>query len=65
MKLALNLKPETEANAIKRAAELGVTIDKYIEKIILEDLDEKQNLEEIFEPFRENIEGNEISEKHN
>lgn len=56
MILTLNLKPETEAYAIKRAAELGITVDDYIEKLILEEPDETEILEEIFAPLRNNAE---------
>ncbi len=58
MNLTLNLKPETEASAIKRAAELGIAVDEYIEKLILEEPDEMQILEEIFAPLRNNSETN-------
>lgn len=56
MILTLNLKPETEAYAIKRAAELGITVDDYIEKLILEEPDEMQVFEEIFAPLRDGTE---------
>lgn len=56
MKLKLNLKPETEAYAIKRVVELGITIDDFIEKLVLEDSDETPNFDEIFAPLRNNTE---------
>lgn len=65
MKLTLNLKPETQAKAVKRAAELGITVEEFVRKIILKDLDKEQNLEKIFEPIRKNTERKDTSKKHN
>jgi hypothetical protein len=63
--MLLNLKPETELKAVKRAAELGITVEEYIKKIILEDINEGQNLEKVFEPIRRTYQNEkEISENN-
>lgn len=63
MTLTIELKPETEAKLKNRAVALGYEIDDYVEKLIEEDSTKLRTIDEIFAPFRENIEKSGISEE--
>jgi hypothetical protein len=42
VKVKINLKPETIIKATKRAEELGTSVEEFITKLILEELDKEQ-----------------------
>jgi hypothetical protein len=60
--MSIVLKPETETLLINRAAAKGYNIDDYIKKLVEEDCDKMRTIDEIFAPFRKNIEESGISE---
>lgn len=62
MTLTIELKPETEIRLKNRALAKGYDVADYVEKLIEEDSDKLRTLDEIFAPFRENIEKSGVSE---
>ena len=61
--MSIILKPETEALLINRAATKGYNIDDYIKKLVEEDNRKTRTLDEIFAPFRREIEAQGVSEE--
>jgi len=61
--MSIILKPETESLLIDCAAAKGYNIDDYIKKLVEEDSDKMRTIDEIFAPFRKNIEESGISEE--
>ncbi len=62
MTLTIELKPETESRLKTRASAEGYEPDEYVKKLIEEDSNKLRTLDEIFAPFRENIEKSGVSE---
>ncbi|MGI8543869.1 MAG: hypothetical protein ACR2MD_10390 [Aridibacter sp.] len=62
MTLTIELKPETETRLKTRASAEGYEIDEYVKKLIEEDSNKLRTIDEIFSPFRENIEKCGVSE---
>jgi hypothetical protein len=54
--MSILLKPETETLLINRAAAKGYNIDDYVKKLVEEDSNRMQTLDEIFAPFRKHTE---------
>jgi hypothetical protein len=54
--MSILLKPETETLLINRAAAKGYNIDDYVKKLVEEDSNKMQTLDEIFAPFRKHTE---------
>ena len=62
MTLTIELKPETENHLKIRASAQGCEVDEYVKKLIEEDSNKLRTIDEIFAPFRENIEKSGVSE---
>lgn len=62
MTLTIELKPETETQLKNRAAAQGCEVVDYVRKLIEEDSNKLRTLDEIFAPFRQNIENSGVSE---
>lgn len=63
MSLTITLKPETEAKLKNLSNARGYDVDDFIEKLIEDESNKLRTIDEIFAPFRKNIEESGISEE--
>lgn len=63
MSLTITLKPETEAKLKNLSSARGYDVDDFIEKLIEDESNKLRTIDEIFAPFRKNIEESGISEE--
>ncbi len=63
MSLTITLKPETETKLKNLSSARGYDVDEFIEKLIEDESNKLRTIDEIFAPFRKNIEESGISEK--
>ncbi|HEY0460055.1 MAG TPA: hypothetical protein VGC97_13040 [Pyrinomonadaceae bacterium] len=62
MILTIELNPEIENRLKHRASAKGFEVGEYVKKLIEEDSDKLRSIDEIFAPFRENIQKSGVSE---
>jgi hypothetical protein len=63
MSLTITLKPETETKLKNLSNARGCDVDDFIEKLIEDESNKLRSIDEIFAPFRKNIEESGISEE--
>ena len=63
MSLTITLKPETEAKLKNLSNARGYAVDDFIEKLIEDESNKLRTIDEIFAPFRKNIEESGVSEE--
>ncbi len=63
MSLTITLKPETETKLKNLSNARGYDVDDFIEKLIEDESNKLRTIDEIFAPFRKNIEESGISEE--
>lgn len=63
MSLTITLKPETEAKLKNLSNARNYDVDDFIEKLIEDESNKLRTIDEIFAPFRKNIEESGISEE--
>ncbi|MCD9187791.1 MAG: hypothetical protein LUM44_15325 [Pyrinomonadaceae bacterium] len=58
----IELNPEIEDRLKHRASAKGFEVGEYVKKLIEEDSEKLRSIDEIFAPFRENVEKSGVSE---
>jgi hypothetical protein len=62
MMLTLDLEPDMKSQLEKRARANGCDIERYVKKLIEEDVSRERTLDEILAPFRQAVERSGISD---
>ena len=62
MTLTIELKPEVEKLLKQKASAKGCAVDDYVEDLIEKDVNKQKTLDEIFAPFRQEIQAQGVSE---